>query len=99
MIAQLPLGVAISDADHRIVLRNDELERVWGAPIVVGHDHRASDVDTSGWPLERAIETGEVTIGERHQIERDSETRTLEISAAPVRVFLAPHQPSGRPET
>src|SRR6266516_2278717 len=85
VIAQLPLGVAISDADHRIVLRNDELERVWGAPIVVGHDHRASDVDTSGWPLERAIETGEVTIGERHQIERDGETRTLEISAAPVR--------------
>src|SRR5206468_1475401 len=50
-----------------------------------GHDHRASDVDTSGWPLERAIETGVVMIGERHQIARDGETRTLEISAAPVR--------------
>ena len=85
VIAQLPLGVAITDANHRITLRNDELERVWGAPITIGYDHRASDVDTSGWPLERAIETGEVTVGERHTIERDADARTLEISAAPVR--------------
>ncbi len=85
VIAQLPLGVAIIDANHRITLRNDELERVWGAPITIGYDHRASDVDTSGWPLERAIETGEVTVGERHTIERDADTRTLEVSAAPVR--------------
>jgi PAS domain S-box-containing protein len=85
VIAQLPLGVAITDADHHIVLRNDELERVWGAPVSVGYDHRASDIDTAGWPLERAIEKGEVTIGERHVIERDDGTSTLEISAAPVR--------------
>ncbi|HZC75286.1 MAG TPA: GAF domain-containing protein, partial [Gaiellaceae bacterium] len=85
VIAQLPLGVAITDAHHRIILRNDELEHVWGAPVAVGYDHRASDVDTAGWPLERAVETGEVTIGERHEVERDAETRTLEISAAPVR--------------
>jgi len=85
VIAQLPLGVAISDTDHRIVLFNDELERIWGAAVNVGYDHRASDVPTSGWPLERAIETGEVTIGERREITRDAETRTLEISAAPVR--------------
>ena len=85
VIAQLPLGVAITDADHRIVLRNDELERVWGAPVAVGSDHRDAGIDTEGWPLERAIETGEVTIGERREIERDDETRTLEISAAPVR--------------
>jgi PAS domain S-box-containing protein len=85
VIAQLPLGVAICDVDHRIVLRNDELERVWGAPIALGYDHRAGDIDTAGWPLERAIEAGEVTIAERHVIERDGEIRTLEISAAPVR--------------
>jgi PAS domain S-box-containing protein len=85
VIAQLPLGVAITDADHRVVLLNDELERIWGAPISVGYDHRESDVPTAGWPLERAIETGEVTIGERREIEREGETRTLEISAAPVR--------------
>jgi PAS domain S-box-containing protein len=85
VIAQLPLGVAITDADHRVVLKNDELERVWGNPIPIGADHRRSDIDTGGWPLERAIETGEVTVGERHELERDGETRTLEISAAPVR--------------
>jgi PAS domain S-box-containing protein len=85
VIAQLPLGVAITDANHRITLRNDELERVWGGPITIGYDHRASDVDTAGWPLERAIETGEVTVGERHTIERDADARTLEVSAAPVR--------------
>ncbi|HEY5694964.1 MAG TPA: GAF domain-containing protein, partial [Gaiellaceae bacterium] len=85
VIAQLPLGVAITDAEHRVVLRNDELERVWGAPIAVGTDHRKSGVDTAGWPLERAIETGEVTIGERRELEVGDEVRMLEISAAPVR--------------
>jgi PAS domain S-box-containing protein len=85
VIAQLPLGVAITDADHHVVLFNEELERIWGAPISLGYDHRESDFPTVDWPLERAIETGEVTIGERREIERDDETRTLEISAAPVR--------------
>jgi signal transduction histidine kinase len=85
VIAQLPLGVAITDAEHRVVLKNDELERIWGAPVALGYDHRASDIPTAGWPLERAIDAGEVTIAERHDIERDAETRTLEVSAAPVR--------------
>jgi signal transduction histidine kinase len=83
VIAQLPLGVAITDADHRIVLLNDEVERVWGEPVAVGSDHRGPG--TEGWPLERALETGEVTIGERREVEREDGTRTLEISAAPVR--------------
>ncbi len=83
VIAQLPLGVAITDADHRIILLNDEVERVWGEPVALGSDHRGPG--TEGWPLERALETGEVTIGERREVERDDGTRTLEISAAPVR--------------
>ena len=83
VIAQLPLGVAITDADHHIVLLNDEVERVWGEPVAVGSDHRGPG--TEGWPLERALETGEVTIGERREVEREDGTRTLEISAAPVR--------------
>jgi signal transduction histidine kinase len=83
VIAQLPLGVAITDADHHIVLLNDEVERVWGEPVALGSDHRGPG--TEGWPLERALETGEVTIGERREVERDDGTRTLEISAAPVR--------------
>ncbi|HEY3551358.1 MAG TPA: ATP-binding protein, partial [Gaiellaceae bacterium] len=85
VIAQLPLGVAITDAEHRVVLRNDELQRVWGAPVAIGVDHRRSGIATDGWPLERAIEKGEVTVGERREIEADDEVRTLEISAAPVR--------------
>jgi signal transduction histidine kinase len=85
VIAQLPLGVAITDPEHRVVVRNDELERVWGAPIAIGSDHRESGVDTAGWPLERALETGEVTVGERRELEMGDELRTLEISAAPVR--------------
>jgi signal transduction histidine kinase len=83
VIAQLPLGVAITDADHRLVLLNDELERVWGEPVPIGSDHRTPG--TEGWPLERALESGEVTIGERREVEREEGTRTLEISAAPVR--------------
>jgi PAS domain S-box-containing protein len=85
VIAQLPLGVAITDADHRVVLRNDELERVWGSPVAIGVDHRRSGFATDGWPLERALETGEVTIGERRELQAGDELRTLEISAAPVR--------------
>ncbi len=85
VIAQLPLGVAITDAEHRIVLRNDELERIWGSPVAIGDDHRNSGIATNGWPLERAIESGEVTIGERRELARADELRTLEISAAPVR--------------
>jgi PAS domain S-box-containing protein len=83
VIAQLPLGVAITDADHRLVLLNEEVERVWGVPAPVGSDHRTPG--TEGWPLERALESGEVTVGERRQVEREDGTRTLEISAAPVR--------------
>jgi PAS domain S-box-containing protein len=85
VIAQLPLGVVITDADHHVVLLNDELERVWGAPISLGSDHRESGIDTTGWPLERAIETGEVTIAERRELPAEDGPRTLEISAAPVR--------------
>jgi PAS domain S-box-containing protein len=85
VIAQLPLGVAIIDTEHRVVLRNDELERVWGMPVMVGDDHRKSSIATSGWPLERAVEEGEVTIAERREVEAGDEVRTLEISAAPVR--------------
>jgi PAS domain S-box-containing protein len=85
VIAQLPLGVAITDAYHRVVLRNEELERVWGEPVALGSDHRKAGIDTTGWPLERAVSSGEVTIGERRELERDDGTRTLEISAAPVR--------------
>ena len=85
VIAQLPLGVAITDAEHRLVLKNEELERVWGGAVQLGSDHRKSTVKTAGWPLERAIDSGEVTVGERREIEREDGTRTLEISAAPVR--------------
>jgi len=85
VIAQLPLGVAITDAEHRVVLRNDELERVWGGRVPVGSDHRNSGIDTDGWPLERAIESGEVTVGERRDVAEGDDVRTLEISAAPVR--------------
>ena len=85
VIAQLPLGVAVTDADHRVVVRNEELERVWGAEVPLGADHRRSGPDTEGWPLERAIESGEVTVGELRELEREDGARTLEISAAPVR--------------
>ena len=85
VIAQLPLGVAITDAEHRLVLKNEELERVWGGAVQLGSDHRKSTVKTAGWPLERAVDSGEVTVGERREIEREDGTRTLEISAAPVR--------------
>src|SRR5262249_50285354 len=57
----------------------------WGFPVEIGGDHRNSGIPTSAWPLERAIDGGEVTIGERRELELGDELRTLEISAAPVR--------------
>ena len=60
-------------------------EKAKSEAIQLGADHRKTSIDTTGWPLERAIDSGEVTVGERREIEREDETRTLEISAAPVR--------------
>jgi PAS domain S-box-containing protein len=72
VLQQLPVGVAIADADGRIVLGNRQLE----------------DMRLGEWqpePLMRALERGEVVRGEELEWERDGERRTLEANAAPIR--------------
>jgi PAS domain S-box-containing protein len=85
VVAQLPLGVAIADPAGRLLVRNDELERIWGATLEPGTDLRTTGVGSAGSPLERALDTGEVVVGERMELVREDGTRTLEVSAAPVR--------------
>jgi len=85
VLDQLPLGVAIADPEGRLAVRNEEMERIWGTPLPVGMDVRATPVDSSDWPLSRALDQGEVVVGERHELEREDGTRTLEISSTPVR--------------
>ena len=85
VLAQLPLGVAIADPDGRLLIRNDEMERIWGTEIPVGLDVRSTPAGGNEWPLSRAVDRGEVVVGERHELEREDGTRTLEISSSPVR--------------
>jgi PAS domain S-box-containing protein len=85
VLAQLPLGVAIADPEGRLAIRNEEMERIWGTPLPVGMDVRSTPADSSDWPLSRALDEGEVVVGERHELEREDGTRTLEISSTPVR--------------
>ena len=85
VVEQLPLGVAIADPAGRLLVRNDELERIWGAPLEPGMNLRAGGAETTRRPLERVLDAHEVIVGERHELVREDGTRTLEISAAPVR--------------
>ncbi|HET7648355.1 MAG TPA: PAS domain S-box protein [Gaiellaceae bacterium] len=97
VIAQLPLGVIIADGAGRLVMRNDEVERIWQRPVESGKPLSeygsfsrvrgdGTPVTTDEWPLQRALGQGEVVIGERQDFRRaDGSERTMEINAAPVR--------------
>jgi PAS domain S-box-containing protein len=85
VLDQLPLGVAIADPEGRLAIRNEEMERIWGTSLPVGMDVRATPPNSSDWPLSRALDEGEVVVGERHELDREDGTRTLEISSTPVR--------------
>ncbi len=85
VLEQLPLGVAIADPAGRLLTRNDELERIWGMPLPAGLDVRTTPAGSGDWPLSRALDRGEVVVGELHEHERADGTRAVEISASPVR--------------
>jgi PAS domain S-box-containing protein len=72
VVQQLPVGVAIADADGRVVLGNRQLEEIgFGAPEEL---------------LQRSLRTGAVVRGEEiSYVRSDGARRMIEANAAPIR--------------
>ena len=98
VLAQLPLGVVITEAPSgRVVAVNDAVARIWGqrprtdaverySTEWVGYHADGRRVANEEWPVARALLQGEVVNDETYEIERADGTRALiEVSAAPVR--------------
>jgi PAS domain S-box-containing protein len=87
VLAQLPLGVVIADAaTGRLVVRNEAVEQIWQREVPPGQPLSEDAGGGASSPLGRALSTGEIAIGERHDFVRTDGTRgTIEINAAPVR--------------
>lgn len=98
VLAAMPVGVFIADAEGRIVEVNDQAARIWhGHPPTAGttKDYAAyrgwqpgstEPLKTDEWGLARALHSGEVSTGELVRIERvDGSLGTILNSAAPIR--------------
>lgn len=103
VLAALPAGVIISDADGAIVYANQAARVVWGgmAPAARNIDeyveyrgwwvHDGTRVQPGDWPLARAIRQGETAAGVLIDIERfDGTCGTMMNTAAPL------HDSAGR---
>ncbi len=79
-LRQMPGGVVIVEADTgRLLIANDEAERIWRQPLV-------SVTDLQEQPLNRSILTGEVVRNEECRVERgDGTPGQVSVSSAPVR--------------
>ncbi|MDX6645268.1 MAG: hypothetical protein QOK40_995 [Miltoncostaeaceae bacterium] len=97
VIAQMPAGVIIADAGGRLLLGNDQVERIWGRPFqdaagigdygaYVGFHGDGRPYAPQEWPLARALAAGEEVRGERIEFQRaDGRRGTMEVSASPIR--------------
>jgi PAS domain S-box-containing protein len=90
-------GMVIVEAPSgRILFRNSETDWMFGPATseiqstdeydrVVAFDQRGQRVTNERWPIARAL-TGEVTVGEQIEVERENgERRTVSVNASPVR--------------
>jgi two-component system CheB/CheR fusion protein len=97
MMEVLPVGVAITDADGKVIRSNAALEQTWrmsrpSAGPVDYHAYKAWWPDTGApvlraeWASTRAWQKGETVVGQFLEIERGDGSRAYVInSAAPVR--------------
>jgi PAS domain S-box-containing protein len=97
VLAQLPGGVLIADADGRLVMANERAGDIWRSPIpvdravteyteYVAFDGTGQRLGAQDWPLTRALATGEVIVDEELEIVRFDGTRGwIANDAAPVR--------------
>jgi PAS domain S-box-containing protein len=97
VIAQMPAGVIIADARGRLLLGNEQVERIWGRPFedaagigdygaYVAFHPDGRRYAPHEWPLARALVAGEEVRGERIGFQRgDGRRGTMEVSASPIR--------------
>jgi two-component system sensor kinase FixL len=97
LLDALPVGVFLADASGRVVRTNAEAVRIWrGAPPGPGegacHGYQGSRLETGAplapgeWALERALGSGETSLGEGIRIRRfDGGESVILDSAAPIR--------------
>jgi PAS domain S-box-containing protein len=96
VLKALPVGVSITDANGRMIEMNEQVARIWGAaPLSTTIDeytaYKAWWADTGEpvtaetWALTRALQKGEVSVGEVLHIERfDGTHGTILNNAAPI---------------
>jgi PAS domain S-box-containing protein len=96
VLQALPVGVFIADAEGRFVTKNDMADTVWGgAPLVRQISNyeeykgwwaeTGEQIEAQDWAMARAIQKGEVSIGEVIDILRfDGESATILNSGAPI---------------
>ena len=99
VLRQMPSGVVIAESPSgKILLGNEQVERIWRKPFEgsddlgawlaayqgYGGDGRA--LEHGDWPLARALASGEEVNGEEIDIARGDGTRgTIRVNAAPIR--------------
>ncbi|MBS1150632.1 MAG: sensor hybrid histidine kinase [Myxococcaceae bacterium] len=98
VLEALPSGIAIADADGKLIQTNAALDRIWGSPpkstrLKDYAQWRGRWVDTGEpvapgeWALARALESGEIVSSGRVEIEKcdGSGLATITQVAAPIR--------------
>ncbi|HYM84972.1 MAG TPA: PAS domain-containing protein [Candidatus Dormibacteraeota bacterium] len=94
-IAQMPLGVAISDVPGRLIVSNPALATIWGEQPRSGalelHGEWAGfhpggrRYERHEWPLTRSLESGETVVEETIDIVRfDGRRGSISVSSAPI---------------
>jgi PAS domain S-box-containing protein len=90
VLEHLPAGVVLADAEGRISWQNPDAVRLLGKLVSID-DLRGFAVDggpgqlqTSNWPLSRAVLHGEASLDEQIEIELDGERCIIEAAAAPI---------------
>ncbi len=95
VIEIIPVGLWFADQNGRITSANPEAERIWGGVKLVELEQygeykgwwekTGKEIGSDGWTLSRAIQKGEVSIGEIVNIEAfDGVKRTIIMSAIPL---------------
>lgn len=98
LVEVLPVGVAIVDAEGKPLLINEAIRSIWGQRLLMAEnasqygEYRGWRTDTGEpvtaeqWGLARALNRGDVTVGEEYDIETfDGQRKTIFDSAAPLR--------------
>ncbi len=97
IVRQMPAGVLIAEAPSgRMILGNEQVERIWKNPFVVGGSIEGSDhyrgfhadgrpYAPQEWPLVRSLQNGEVIVNEEIEFQRGDGTRGwMSVNSAPI---------------